>query len=230
MVRPQTYTGGNGPAAGSTVWCIDPDTATGACTISLTSAGASSDLDVDIEGGYRSNPEYCSGDPAYVKTNHTLDIADVRMFGGRSAEFRAWTHTCTTPHTVIHIQMYEVAYAPAWILYSELADTTVSGVMSWIDQHSVLPSQTNPLRLEDLGYVRSVRTSGTNYVIGLDRVYASPDSPTGEVNNASTTYEYAVPVALTDGGGRRIATPTVGDRVRIATNGFTVTSYTTQPL
>jgi hypothetical protein len=230
VVTSKTYTTGNGPMPGSTVWCIDPVTAKGSCTISLTSAGASSNLDVDIEGGYLSNPEYCFGDPTYVKTNHTLDAADVRLFGGRSAEYRAWTHTCTNPATVIHVEMYEVAYAPAWILYSELADTYVSAVMNWVAQHSVLPAQTRPLRLQDLGYLRSVKTVGTNYVIALDRVYSNPSSTAGEINNASTTYEYAIPVSLTDVNGTKIAAPTVGDRVLIATNGFSVTSYQTQPL
>lgn len=220
-VTPQTYTAGSGPAPGSTVWCIDPMAAKGSCTIFLTSAGTASGnaLDVDTEGGWLSNPEFCTGAPLSDK----LDAADVRSFGGRSAEYRAWTHTCT--NKVIHVEQYEVAYAPAWILYSELADSTVSSVMAFIAQQSVLPPQTLPIRLADKGYVRSVSSTTAGYVITLDRVYVDPSSSTGEINNASATYEYTVPKAALSAG----AAPKVGDRVYLVSNGTTVTSYLVTP-
>ena len=230
-ITPQTYIPGGGPMPGSTVWCIDPVTATGSCTISLTSAGlaAANPLDVDVEGGWLSNPSYCTGDAKYAQATHKLDIADVRTFGGRSAEYRAWTHTCTATE-VVHVEMYEVAYAPAWILFSDQADSYVSAVMGWVAQHSMLPAQTLPLRLQDLGYVRSVKTVGTSYVIALDRVYANVYATPAEINNAATTYEYTLPVSFTDAGGTRITAPKVGDRVFLTTNGSAVTSYSVQPL
>ena len=232
IVTPQTYIPGGGPMPGSTVWCIDPATATGACTISLTSAGlaAANPLDVDVEGGWSSNPAYCTGDPQkYAHATHSLDVADVRSFGGRSAEYRVWTHACT-PTEVIHVEMYDVAYAPAWILFSDLADSDVSAAMAWVAQQSVLPAQTLPLRLQDRGYVRSVRTVGTSYVITLDRVYADVYATPAEINNAQTTYEYSIPVSLSDAAGTRVAAPKVGDRAFIVTNGSAVTSYSVQPL
>jgi hypothetical protein len=221
-VVPQTYTPGSGPAPGSSVWCIDPVTAEGACTIVLTSAGTASGngLDVDIEGGWLSNPAFCTGPPI----SSTLDVADVRSFGGRSAEYRVWTLTCT--HTVIHVKQYEIAYAPAWILYSELADSTVSTVMASIAQQSVLQPQTLPVRLADKGYVRSVSSTTSGYVITLDRIYLDPSSPTGEINQASTTYGYTVPKDALSANGASGAAPKVGDRAYLVSNGTAVTSYT----
>jgi hypothetical protein len=220
-VTPQTYTAGSGPAPGSTVWCIDPVTAKGSCTIFLTSAGTASGnaLDVDTEGGWLSNPAFCSGPPVSAK----LDVADVRSFGGHSAEYRVWTHTCT--NTVIHVEQYEVAYAPAWILYSELADSTVSSVMASVALQSVLPPQTLPVRLADKGYVRSVSSTTAGYVITLDRIYLDPSSPTGEINQASTTYKYTVPKDALSASGASGAAPKVGDRAYLVSNGTIVTSY-----
>lgn len=230
-VTPQTYSGGSGPIPGSTVWCIDPVTAKGSCTISLTSAGQATGnpLDVDVEGGWSSNPSYCSADVRQGQATHTLDVADVRSFGGRSAEYRKWTHTCTATQ-VVQAEMYEVAYAPAWILFSEHADSYVSAVMAWVAQHSTLPVQTLPLRLQDLGYVRSVHASVSAYIVTLDRVYASAYSTAGEINNSSTTYEYTIPALLVDAAGKQIAAPKVGDRAFIVTNGSAVTGYSVRPL
>lgn len=171
VIAPETYTGGSGPAPGSTVWCIDPVTAKGSCTIFLTSAGTASGnaLDVDIEGGRSSNPSLCINEPP----TSTIAVADVRTFGGRDAEHRVWTE-CTT--NIVHVEQYEVAYAPAWILYPERADSTVSAVMASIAQHSQLPPETLSLRLMDRGYVRSVKTTAAGVVITLNRSTWIPPS------------------------------------------------------
>ncbi len=218
MVNPPGTSG----APWSTAWCIHPADVRGTCTIQLTAAeiAAGNPIDVDIEGGWLSNPEYCFDErttsPTRVKDS--LDVADVRSFGGREAEHRAWTHTCSSSK-VIHVEQYEIAYAPTWILFSELADSTVSAVMAQIATQSTLPPQTLPLRLADRGYVRSVRSTTTGFVIALDRIYLDPSAPSGEINKASTTYEYTVPKALLP------KVPSLGDRVGIVTNGSVVTDF-----
>lgn len=215
VVREMVYPKGTAAAPGATEWCIDPAGSADTCTIYLTSAGnaAGNPLDVDIEGGWSSNPDFC-GDG---RVSESLDVADVRSFGGRSAEYRVWTHTCKT--TVVHVEQYEVAYAPAWILYSEVADSRVSAAMSQIAQKSTLPAQSLPVRLADKGYIRSIRSTAAGYVIALDRIYTDPSQPSGAINNASTTYEYTVPKALLS------RVPIIGDRVGIVTNGSTVTAF-----
>lgn len=223
VVAEMVYPKGTSGVPGATEWCIDPSGARDTCTIHLTAAraAAGNPLDVDIEGGWLSNPSYCfderATNPKGVK--ETLDVADVQPFGGRESEHRVWTHTCSASK-VIHVEQYEVAYAPAWILFSELADSTVSATMREIAQKSTLPAQTLPVRLTDRGHVRSIRATSAGYVIALDRIYLDPSEPSGEINNASVTYEYTVPKALL-----LTKVPIVGDRVGIVTNGSIVTDF-----
>lgn len=219
VITNPTYEPGSGPLA-ETVWCLDPESVAGSCTISLSLAGVASKnaIDVDTEGGWMSNPSFCAAEretsPASVSSR--LDIADVQIFGGREAEHRRWTHTCSATK-VIHVEQYEVAYAPSWILYSELADAMVSSVMASMAASSTLPAQTLPVRLVDKGYVRSVRTTATSYILTIDRYYTDPTSAAGEINNVATTYEYTVAKAVLT------KMPTIGDRVVLYGNGRAMT-------
>ena len=214
VVSDATYGPHQGPLADK-VWCIDPEAAKGSCTISLSSAGVASKnpLDVDIEGGWSSNPSLCINEPP----TSTLDVADVRTFGGRNAEHRVWTE-CTT--NIVHVEQYEVAYAPASILYSERADGTVSAVMASIAQRSQLPPQTFPLRLMDRGYVRSVKSTAAGVVLTLNRLYLDPSQPSGAIATSVTT-EYMMPTNVTT-----TQIPILGDRIALVTNGTVVTAVT----
>lgn len=231
LVVPQGWAVGAQQSSGTLAdltWCLDPTPASGRCTILLQSAGVAqrNALDPDIEGGWLSNPSYCNAERTAnpAGTKDSLDLADVRAFGGREAEHRVWTHTCNTTK-VIHVEQYEVVSAPSWILTSDYADSTVSAVMAQIAQTSALPAQTLPVRLADKGYVRSVTKNASGYVITLDRIYSDPTSPSGEINKAATTYTYTVPSAALSSQGGAGAPPIVGDKVYLASDGTTVTSY-----
>lgn len=230
LVVPQGWTVGEQQSSGTladATWCLDPASTPGRCTILLQSAGVAqrNALDPDTEGGWLSNPSYCSAEQAAnPPVKFSLDLADVRSFGGREAEHRVWTHTCSATK-VIHVEQYEVVSAPGWIMTSDYAEAGVSAVMAEIARASILPAQTLPVRLADKGYVRSVTKNASGYVITLDRIYSDPTSPSGEINKASTTYTYTVPTAALISQGGAGAPPVVGDRVYLASNGSTVTSY-----
>lgn len=204
-------------SAADHVWCFDPAGQSGQCTVTLSevepATAAQNGLDVDTQGGWLSNPSFCSAPD--VPGPDSLDVADIRPLGGRDAEHRVWTLGCSG--RTIHVEQYEVAYAPAWILYSQLADSTVSAAMATIAQNSTLTPQTLPLRLTDYGDVVSEKTTTTGLDITIARQYVDPSQPSGVID-AHATASYTVPSSVL---GQ--SSPTVNGRVRITTDGTAVT-------
>jgi hypothetical protein len=200
-------------------WCIDRVGSEGQCVIRLDEVDPVDNVNVDVEaegGTGHSDTPWCSS-PKVGRS--TMDVADVRSFGGREAEHRVWTHRCDQV-VVATLEQYVVAYSPAWVLSSEKTDPTVSQVMASIARSSTLQAQALPQRLYDQGIVKSMRTAQAGLVVTLDRVYGS--DPTAMVNDAATTYEYTLPTALIAQG---YPTVTLGCIVQIFSDGRSVAWY-----
>ena len=178
-------------------WCLTPasepaSTEPHSCPVTFgTIAPDGNPIDVDIQGGFASNPEYC---PFSARGSSVEQTGD-RNFGGRSADWRKWSLTCGNGKHW-DLEQYVVASGPGVILFSERADATVDAAMAEITANSTLPAQTSVIRFMDRGIVCTIdRTSG-GVRISLDRVVLS-DS--GVVNNSPVTYDYLIPIAVFDG-------------------------------
>jgi hypothetical protein len=173
-------------------------------------------LDVDVESGTASNPEYCTqGTRVSSQAEQTGD----RKFGGRPADWRRWTIACNGGPSY-DIEQYVVASAPAFILYSSQPDSRYHQAITEIAAHSTLPAQRRPLRLMDRGIIRSLVKTSTGYRIALDRVIETYNRT---VNENPKTYDYPVSGAVLT-AARRDGRIAVGSTVYLTTDGNTVTT------
>jgi len=177
-------------------WCLTPasepaSTEPKSCPVTFgTIAPDGNPIDVDIQGGFASNPEYCPFSARGTSVEQTGD----RSFGGRSADWRKWSLSCGNG-THWELEQYVVASGPGVILFSERADATVDAAMAEITANSTLPAQTSAIRFMDRGIVRTIDRTADGVRISLDRVVLS-DS--GVVNNNPATYDYVIPTAVFD--------------------------------
>ena len=225
-------------AGGGTIaaqqWCLTPSelpasTKPGACpltlgTIALNAEGLVGSLpggnpvDVDTEGGWASNPHYCT-DAIYNRTGSSETTGD-RPFGGRTADWRRWTLSC--PDGTQHlIEQYVVASGPGFILFSDRANATVHNAMTEITTHATLPPQTSALRYMDRGYIRSIDRTSAGVQIRLDRAVSTTH---GLLNQNPATYPYVIPTAIFDQ-----AHLVVGSLGSLYTNGTSVTAAFAAP-
>lgn len=203
------------------VWCLTPRTTPartvpGACPMLFETANArGAGLDVDIQGGHASNPEYCVGDPS----QRTSFQAAERAFGGRVAEWRHWTISCPRYGRVYRIEQYVVATSPAYILYSGQADAAVHAAMTSIVHSASVPAQDLPLRLEDHGVLRTIVRRADGVHITITRVALALHSSAIHLN--PRTAAYVVPTRMFRLGGSS-GPLKIGDTVHIDTNGTKV--------
>jgi hypothetical protein len=203
-------------------WCLMPHSAatpsaidSPGCTIAFMAvpAGvASTAMSVDTPDGMLSNPEYC--DPRQTQTVRLLDYQD-RKLGTRPASYRDWLYSCADGSRW-PVEQYVADNAPAVVLYSSHSTPAVHAVLTQIAKTAQLPAISAPLRLSDLGYVRSVTAIAGGHRITLDRVVRSPG---GLINDSPQTYVYDVPAAAVPNG----ETLQAGDLVQVNTNGTGVT-------
>ena len=201
-------------------WCLTPSqlptsTKDGACPLTLGTIALKAEgnpVDVDIEGGWASNPQYCSD---FISGTGSSETTGDRPFGGRTADWRRWTINCHdgTQHLV---EQYVVASGPGLILFSEHADARVHDAMTEITTHSTLPPQTSALRYMDRGYIRSIDRTSAGVQIRLDRAV---NTSYGILNENPATYPYVIPTAMFDH-----AHLVVGSLGFLYTNGTTVTA------
>jgi len=204
-------------------WCITPDTTPpsttqGACTLTLSMVDPDKDrLDADEFGGFTGNSDGCHGSTTPV--GHISEQSGDRTFGARAADWRQWEITCPTLSSPQRtVEQYVVTTAPAFVLFSDQAGSTVHGVMTWIAGHSTLPAQTLAVRLYDYGIVRAATPTASGVRISLDRVVR--DLPDGNPNNNPRTYEYTIPTDLYDAS---MAIP--GSTVTLTSDGSTVIEF-----
>lgn len=201
-------------------WCLTPSqlptsTKDGACPLTLGTidmkAGGNA-VDVDAEGGWSSNPQYCSD---FVSGTSSSETTGDRPFGGRTADWRRWTINCHdgTQHL---LEQYVVASGPGLILFSEHADASVHDAMTEITTHSTLPPRTSALRYMDRGYIRSIDRTSAGAQIRLDRAVSTLH---GFLNENPATYLYVIPTAMFDQ-----AHLVVGSLGELFTDGTTVTA------
>ena len=141
-----------------------------------------------------------------------------KTFGGVAAEWRRWHYSCPSGKSY-DIEQYEVLTAPAYVLSTRSGTGADHGALTSIAQHSRLPRPSAPLRLYDVGYVRTLTKTAGGYRVELDRVVYDRGAV---VNQNPTTYSYVVPKGATTGDGNIV--PKRGQLVEIRTNGSTVYS------
>jgi hypothetical protein len=203
------------------VWCLTPasrSTAPGRCPMTFSTVDTQhAGLATEIEGGFVANPEYCGRE----STGGETFAADTRDFGGRSAQWRRWVITCRPTPRTWRIEQYVVPTGPGFVLFSAQATGAVREAMTSIVGSAQLPAQVAPLRLTDVGYVRSVARRPDGVHITLDRV--ATDGGRKVINPSTRTYAYVVPTRQFDNGGYN-GPLGVGSRVYIGSNGTRVTS------
>jgi hypothetical protein len=172
-------------------------------------AGKASLVDVDIEGGLTSNPEWCDIGRKWTSTG-SAGVAD---FGGREAEHRRWNYHCADGHR-FRIEQYEVGTSPSYVIYSDHATKRISRMMRTIVSTADLPSQKLPVRLFDRGIVRMAEQIDAKHVkIELDRIYLNPSSSGKRyINRNPRTYTYTIKASQAHGVG-------VGDHVQLKSDG-----------
>ena len=223
------YEAAGGGTIAAQQWCLTPSelpasTKFGACPLTLSTIALNAEglvgslsggnpVDVDVEGGWASNPHYCT-DAIYNRAGSSETTGD-RPFGGRTADWRRWTLSC--PDGTQHlIEQYVVASGPGFILFSGRADATVHNAMTEITTHSTLPPQTSALRYMDRGYIRSIDRTTAGVQMRLDRAVSTTH---GILNQNPATYPYVIQTAIFDQ-----AHLVVGSLATVFTNGTTVTS------
>ncbi len=191
------------------------------CSIAFSavpSGSATPQMSVDTPGGLVGNPEYC--DPAQSQTVSLVGYQDSQL-GARFADYRIWLYVCADGSRW-PVEQYVADNAPGYVLYSSHATAAVHAVLTGIAQTAQLPAITAPLRLSDLGIVRTVTAGAGGYQITVDRVVRGTS---GLINNNPQTYPYDVPAAAVLPG----QSLKVGDLVELATNGTTVTHLQVDP-
>ena len=137
--------------------------------------------------------------------------------GDQQAEYRSYTGDCfkgTWEHWV-------VPTAPAVVITRSQADPATEAAAQYAVAHASLPGPRSPLRLGDLGVIRSVDSQPDGVHISLDRV----NRPEGgaPTNTNSATYPYVLPSNLLINAAMSVDQKplTVQDLVQLA-NGKTV--------
>lgn len=206
-------------------WCLSPTPLPSQvyvgqlCAATFSKVLPQSKVSVDTEGGIESNPQYCG--PGFQGTGSLLSYADSKL-GNRPADYRRWLFNCNDGKRW-QIEHYVADNAPGYILFSEHADLATHAALTSIAQSAVLPAMSGPLRLSDLGIVRTMTPlAGGGYHITVDRVVRGMK---GLINNNPATYPYDVGPTAYPGG----APPRVGALINVFTNGTTVTSYELPP-
>jgi hypothetical protein len=143
--------------------------------------------------------------------------AENATVGGQPAEYRSYTGDCfkgTWEHWV-------VPTAPAVVITRSQADPSTEDAARHAVENAVLPGPRSPLRLGDLGIIRSVDSQADGVHIALDRV----NRPEGAAptNTNSATYPYVLPSDLLISAAMSVDQKplTVQDLVQLA-NGKTV--------
>lgn len=217
---PQGWTVKKYPAsAGSspigTVVCLGPGAQ---CPVELAALDPSANpVDIELEGGYLSNPQYC--DPAVDGSTQTLTAYGSLPFGGRSAEYRAWTHACADG-SIHHVAQYAVPTPDGYILRSEHADAAITAAMESIIADSVLPAaKAGGIRLYDQGIVRSMVASGDGFDVTIVRTYGLATAEWKQVDDTTHTYHFASSIL----GGATSMTTVDGSNIQIFSDGSSVT-------
>lgn len=218
----QQYLPGSMSTLDAQAWCLTPaSTPVGTgrydCPLmfgTIAAGAARNPVDVDTEGGYSSNPDYC-GASNYLGI--TVQSSDVD-FGGRLSDHRRWVHNCKDGD-VYRIEQYVVASGPGFVLISEKANDAMSATMAGIVAHATLPAQTSAVRYYDHGYVRSVTQVSGGARISIDRVVLATG---GVVNNNPATYDYLIPAAVLSS---KNGPPRVGSLVSVFTDGSRITDF-----
>jgi hypothetical protein len=203
-------------------WCLTPSsqqvsTTPGACPVEfseIAAKAAGNAIDVDTEGGFSSNPEYCAPGDQNVANVHSTDTT----FGGRAADSRRWHLGCRSGKS-FDIEQYVVATGPGFILFYEHADDAMHATMAQIAARSTLPAATDAVRYYDHGYVRAIRQVTGGYQVSVDRVVPEGSSI---VNNNPATYDYLIPAALYVDSKLPL---TIGELITVNTDGTQVTMF-----
>lgn len=204
---------------GSQAWCLTPadrpvSKAPFACPvafIAIADKAARDAVDVDYQGGYLSQPQYCPPQDESFSSARSAEVS----FGGRTADFRRFDYRCPSGKQW-RIEQYVVASGPGYILSSLTADDRISAAMAQIVAGATLPARTSAVRYYDHGYIRSITPVAGGARITLDRVVPGPDGP---VNDNPQTYGYFVPQSAKPDGLR------VGELISLFTDGSQVTEY-----
>ncbi|MFN8084814.1 MAG: hypothetical protein U0Q14_11355 [Dermatophilaceae bacterium] len=217
---PQGWTVKEYPAsAGSspigTVVCVGPGAQ---CPVELAALDPTANpVDIELEGGYLSNPQYC--DPSVDGNTRTLTAYSTVAIGGRSAEYRAWTHACADG-TVHHVAQYVVPTPGGYILWSEHADAAITAAMKSIIAESVLPAaKAGGIRLYDQGIVQSMVASGDGFDVTIVRTYGFAAAEWKQVDDTTHTYHFASSIL----GGATSMTTVDGSNIQIFSDGSSVT-------
>ena len=175
--------------------------------------------DVDPEGvrGRSGDPGVCRSGPVLSITTAEARVATV---GGREAEYRRLTWTCTTFDLQPPVVQYVVPILPGWVIATRMPDDpAVASVFARMVSGLVLPPARAPLRLVDQGRVASVALSGNGVDIVLKRMSGSHVNSWRETGARAN---YHVPSALFAPG--EAPTALVGQVLTVRTDGSTVTA------
>lgn len=158
---------------------------------------AEAQVDIELEGGLLSNPQYC--DAADGSSKRVLKDARVATVGGRPADYRYWVWTCGNG-AVHEIAQYAVAAPEGYLLFSESANADMRAVMADIAANTTLPAaRAGGLRFYDQGRAKTVTAVSGGWSIELQR------SVGGNVNEwtwpSTTTYHYVIPSSVLPSAG-----------------------------
>jgi hypothetical protein len=133
-------------------------------------------------------------------------------FGKRDGFDREWHGNCSDGP--LWIKQYVVDTAPGYLLFSDQVTPELNAAMTEISAHALLPAQTAPLLLYDLGTVRSVTPRPDGYLMTIVPVMREGGAwmPSG-----AATRSYLISSA-------DLQNAAVGTRVGVTTDGTKVVS------
>lgn len=200
-------------------WCLDSDGTRDCAVRVLQMDPEKNTLSSDTEGGYASNPQYCSSDMPSGR-RAVVDYRDLTV-GGRSGEYRDVRWTCGDG-SVVDVVQVTVVTPQAWTVLADRATPASRELLAEVVASLELPAATSSVRLYDHGVLRSVEpVDGGRVRLAIDRVVV------GWPNRNATTYAYLAPEGLEAGG--RPLDELVGDTVTVRTDGTVVTDVILGP-
>ena len=221
------------PPASWPTWCLAPATAprAWACTVLLravpTSPPPGAQFSVNAVQGWVPQAGAPAAPCLSLPGSYTEKLTGYRdvTFGGREASYRAWTDTCPGGPAAwtAHVVQYVVPTAPAFVLYTDHADTATTSAMATLARTARLPAQAAPLPYTFTGMVTAAQPEGTGMKITVAPWVRLPSLDGWVPVPGGHAQTFLIPAALVPTNGTDYHAYGV---VTIVTDGHTVTQLT----
>ncbi len=215
------------PPASWPTWCLAPANAPqqSACTVLLravpTSPPPGASFGANAVEGWAPDAGSLGNPCLSLPGSYIEELTGYRdlTFGGRAASYRAWTDTCPGGK-IVRFAQYVVPTAPAFVLYTDHADTATTAVMATLSRTAHLPEQTAPLPYTFTGMVTAAQPEGTGMRITVVPWVRRPYPNSWVPVPGGRAQTFLIPAALVPTNGTDYRTYGV---VGVVTDGHAVT-------